>query len=86
MTQPLDLLAWLDSALAATRVAAAVAIDRAEALAELRSLALERAGELGRPTVTLDDLQAGFDEETRARFTALARRVTTDEGDSACAA
>ena len=86
MTRPLDLLVWFEDALAASRAAAAVAIDRAEALAELRSLALARAGELGRPTVTLDDLQSGFDEETRARFTALARRATTDEGDPARAA
>ena len=80
MTPPLDLLAWLEDALAAARTEAAAAVDKAEALAELRSLALERAGELGVPTLTFDDFESGLaTEQERATFNALALRATTNE-------
>ena len=78
-----DLLTWCEDALAEARDVAAAAVDRATALAELRSLALERAAVLGVTVLTLEQLRAGFeDEETRARFTALARRATTDERET----
>ena len=82
MTEP-DLLAWCEDALAEARDVAAAAVDRAEALAELRSLALERAAVLGVTVLTLEQLQAGFEnEKTRARFLALARRATIDERET----
>ena len=62
-----DLLAWCEDALAGARDAAAAAYDRAEALATLRSLALERAAVLGVTTLTLEQFRAGLkDEESRA--------------------
>ena len=79
MTGP-DVLAWVEDALAEARDVAAAAVDRAEALVQLRSLALERAAVLGVTVLTLEELRAGFeDEETRARFLAVARRATTDD-------
>jgi hypothetical protein len=83
----LDVLEWVESELAAARTAAAHAVDRAEALVALRSLALERAAELVSPTLTLEQLQDGFaDEEERAHFTALAHRIATPEENDARAA
>lgn len=77
-TEP-DVLRWLEDALAEARDVAAAAVDRATALVELRSLALERAAVLGVTVLTLEQLQAGFEnEKTRARFLAVARRATTD--------
>jgi hypothetical protein len=86
MTGP-DVLAWVEDALAEARDVAAAAVDRAEALVELRSLALERAAVLGVTVLTLEQLQAALgDEEIRARFTALAVRATVNEREPSRAA
>lgn len=83
----LDLLAWCEDALATARAEAAAAVDRAQALADLRSLALERAAVLETPTLTLQQFEASLsDEEARARFGALARRIHTDQEESRAAA
>ena len=80
MTGSPDILAEIEDALAEARAHAVVVVDRAEALAELRSLALERAAELGTPTLTAEQFENGLTtEQKRAEFTALARRAATDD-------
>ena len=75
-----DILRWTEEELVVARAAAAAAVDRAEALVELRGLLLERAAELGTVTLTAEQFEDGLsDEEKRAQFTAIARRAADPE-------
>ena len=70
-----DFLDWIEDELTSARREAAHYIDRAEALAALRSRALPIAQRLRRP-LTVDDVFASRDERERAELRALADRVT----------
>jgi hypothetical protein len=71
-----DFLDWIEVELTPARREAARHIDRAEALAVLRSRALPVAQRLRRP-LTVDDVFASSrDERERAELRALADRVT----------
>jgi hypothetical protein len=71
-----DFLDWIEVELTTARREAARHIDRAEALAVLRSRALPVAQRLRRP-LTVDDVFASSrDERERAELRALADRVT----------
>lgn len=76
-----DFVAQLEDELTAAREQAARSLDRATALAELRSHALAVAAELRRPLRAADVLQPRdpHDEETRARLSALVDRITREE-------
>jgi hypothetical protein len=73
-----DFLSWIEDELATERDEAAAHIDRAEALAALRSRALPRAQALRRP-LTPEDVLVSEDERERAELRALALRVTRGE-------
>lgn len=74
-----DLLDWIESELERERDEAAGHIDRADALAQLRSHLLPVAATLRRP-LTPDDLYVSCeDERERAEVRALAERVAGGE-------
>ena len=78
----------IDTELERSRRTLAAVLDRTEALAELREVAvrLEDSRNEGRPprarqALTFDALlHVRSDEETRARVEALARRIAPEEG------
>ena len=72
-----DLLDALEAALAEAREDAARAVDRADALRELRSLAIAAAHQ-GRVLHSPADLHDHDDEDARARVAALVARAATD--------
>jgi hypothetical protein len=72
-----DFLMKVEDELALARDAAARAVDRADALAELRSYTLEVEGELRRP-VRASEVFDTKDETRRARLAALADRITRE--------
>jgi len=76
-----DAVAALESELAEARRSAARALDRASALAELRSHALAVQEALQRPLRMHEALRPldPHDEEARARLTALVDRITGQE-------
>lgn len=73
-----DFLDWIEDELASARREAARHVDRAEALAVLRSRALPIAQRLRRPLTPDDVLASSRDERERAELRALADRVTGD--------
>lgn len=77
-----DLLRWADEQLADARAALVAAVDRADAAVELRSTAYGLAADAGTGSLSLEQVDR-LDEESRARFRALAQRVTntTDTTD-----
>jgi hypothetical protein len=73
---PGDAIAHLDRQLARARERAAKALDGVEALAEIRSLAVEARARSGRSVFTLTDFQdAPRSEEERARLHSLFARA-----------
>lgn len=76
----IDFLIEVEDELAEAREVAAKAIDRADALAQLRSYTLDVQDELQRP-VRATDVFDTRDEERRARLTALADRITNGTED-----
>lgn len=76
----LDFLIEVEDELAEARRVAAGAVDRADALAQLRSYALETQDELRRP-VSASDVFDTRDEQRRARLSALADRITNGMED-----
>lgn len=70
----LDFRIEVEDELAEAREVAVKAVDRADALAELRRYVLEEEAELGRP-VSVRDVFETRDETKRARLTALADRI-----------
>lgn len=75
-----DAIEAIEAALDRARTAAARAVDRAEALAELHSLAIEAASRAGRTSIELDDLEhTRRTEEERARLAALITRARPEE-------
>jgi len=81
MIEDFDFVTQLEDELAESRRTAALAVDRAAALAELRSHALEAQETLQRPLRAIDVLQPldPQDEKTRARLNALVERITGQE-------
>jgi hypothetical protein len=81
MMQDFDFVSQLEDELAESRRTAAHAVDRAAALAELRSHALEVQEALQRPLRAVDVLQPldPQDEKARARLNALVERITGQE-------
>lgn len=75
-----DFLLEVEDELVQAREAAARAVDRADALAQLRSYTLEAQDELQRPVRAADVFQTR-DEERRARLNALADRITNGTED-----
>lgn len=76
LPEPEDFLDAVEAQLEAAREAAALAVDRATALAELRSLALAAHHRLQRPLHGPDDLVwPADDEERRAAVRALVARA-----------
>ena len=73
-----DFLTAVEDELASAREAAANAVDRADALARLRTYTLEVQDELRRPLRAVDVFDTR-DEERRARLHALADRITGEE-------
>jgi len=73
-----DFLSWIEDELVKERDEAAAHIDRAEALAALRSHALPVAQALRRP-LTPEDVLVSDDEHKRAELRALALRVARGE-------
>jgi hypothetical protein len=73
-----DLIGALEAELHEARRVARVALDRAAALAELHSIALEAAAGLRRPLRATDvERWASADEERRARLDALRERAAS---------
>lgn len=78
-----DLLDWIEAELDREREAAARHVDRADALAQLRTRALPIAASLRRPLTPDDLFAAARDEHERAELRALADRATRGEPASA---
>lgn len=76
----LNFLIEVEDELAEARRVAAKAIDRADALAQLRSYTLEMQDEMRRP-VSASDVFDTSDEQRRARLNALADRITNGTED-----
>jgi hypothetical protein len=74
-----DFLTWIEDELAKERDEAARHVDRAEALAELRSRALPAAQALRRPLTPEDVFASCKNEHERAELRALALRATRGE-------
>lgn len=72
-----DALTGVEDELAAAREVATKAVDRADALAQLRSHILELQDEFQRP-VRLSEVFETKDETQRARLAALADRITRE--------
>ncbi len=71
-----DLLDVVEAELVAARRAAAAAVDRAQAVRELRSLALAAGQRLQRPLWDLDDLlEDPDDDQARAERDSILARV-----------
>jgi len=81
-----DVLDHLEEVLAEARAHAARAVDRADAAAELRSLALRFAAERGVTTLAAEELwRCPKDEEETARLRALIGRAlpgTANQGET----
>jgi hypothetical protein len=71
-----DFLDWIEDELANERREATKHVDRADALAALRSRALPIAQRLRRPLTPQDVFASASDEHERAQLQALADRVT----------
>lgn len=76
---PFDFLSALDEELARARDELARRVDRVEALAELRSLALTIAARERRAVSVSDVVSAGGGEQERARVRALMQRAALEE-------
>jgi hypothetical protein len=74
--QVADFLTWIEDELDRERDEAARHIDRADALAELRSRALPVAASLRRPLTPEDVFSSAQNEHERAEIRALALRAT----------
>ncbi len=75
----MDIITWAEESLVNARRAAAAAVDRAEALVELRSLAFELAQRIGATHLSLEAAEGALeDEHERARYQALCRRAIAD--------
>lgn len=71
-----DVVTHVENTLRVERVKLARAVDRVEALAELRALLFEFSHRAGTATLTPDDLERSpRDEKERARLTALVNRA-----------
>jgi hypothetical protein len=71
-----DFLDWIEDELALARREATKHVDRADALAALRSRALPIAQRLRRPLTPDDVFKSSSNEHERAQLQALADRVT----------
>lgn len=75
-----DFLDDLERELAAQRRLTAQHVDRAEALAAMRSRALTVAAALNRPITVEDVFNAANDERERAELNSLVSRITQEMG------
>lgn len=77
-----DIVAAVEETLEQARQAAAEAVDRAEALAELRGLLFDFCARRRAPQLSVDEMwTTPDDEEERARLQALVDRSLTPQED-----
>lgn len=74
-----DFLDDLERELARQRRVASREVDRADALAQLRTRALSVAADLKRPITVEDVFSSAKDERERAELSALADRITREQ-------